>query len=49
MAYVNYESRLYVQLHPFSQRNSVSIGHAVVYYARSAHAFSAEIECWHCK
>ena len=29
-------------------RNLVIIGRAVVYYARSAHAFSAGIKCQHC-
>ena len=29
--------------------NMVAIGHAVVYYARYAHAFSAGIKCRHCK
>ena len=28
--------------------NLVAIRHAVVYYARAAHAFSAGIKCWHC-
>ena len=28
--------------------NWVSIGRAVVYYARAAQAFSAEIKCRHC-
>ena len=29
--------------------NWVAIGHAVVYYARGAHAFSAGIKCRHCR
>ena len=28
-------------------RNGVAIGHAVVYYAWAAHAFSAGIKYWH--
>ena len=34
-------------VHPCSG-NLVAIGHAVVYYARYAHAFSARITCRHC-
>ena len=30
------------------QGNWVEIGRAVVYYARAAHTFSAEIKCPHC-
>ena len=29
--------------------NLVAIRHAVVYYARAVHAFSAGIKCWHYK
>ena len=29
--------------------NHVSIGRAVVYYARAAHTLSAGIKCWHCR
>ena len=34
-------------VHP-CQVNWVAIGHAVVYYAQTAHAFSAGIKCRHC-
>ena len=34
-------------LHPYPKM-WVSIGHAVVYHARSAHIFSARIKCRHC-
>ena len=26
----------------------MAIGHVFVYFARAAHAFSADIICWHC-
>ena len=34
-------------LHPYPEKWE-AIGHAVVYYARSAHTFSARIKCRHC-
>ena len=34
-------------LHPYP-KTWVAIGHAIMYYARSAHIFSARIKCRHC-
>ena len=34
-------------IHPCPE-NWVAMGHAVVYFAQAAHAFSAGIKCWHC-
>ena len=51
MADVNYESKLRSvvrsSMHP-CQRNSLSIGRAVVYYGWSFHSFSEGIKCWYC-
>ena len=43
------EVRLVIRsfLHPYPKK-WVAIGHAVVYYARSGHRFSARIKCRHC-
>ena len=51
MAHVAFESMLrpFVRLfmHP-CPGNRVAIGRAVLYYARTAHAYSAGIKCRHC-
>ena len=51
MAHVAYESMLRpvvrLFMHP-CPGNRVVIGRAVVYYARTAHAYSAGIKCRHC-
>ena len=51
MTYVACESKLRSVVRSFIHqlpRNWVTIGCAVVYYARAAHAFSAGIKCGHC-
>ena len=52
MAHVNFKPKLLSvvrsSMHPYSG-NWVSMGHAVVYYVRAAHAFSAGIKCRHCR